>query len=87
MSHEERLVNIESGLTHLEQLVASLNETIIEHDKTIQQLKTQVNRVAAGLETKEINSIKGNITKPPHYQLAQTKGRISPKFAVPVVPS
>ena len=68
MSHEERLMNIESGLTHLEQLVASLNETIIEHDKTIQQLKTQVNRVAAGLETKEIDSIKGNITKPPHYQ-------------------
>lgn len=68
MSHEERLVNIESGLTHLEQLVASLNETIIEHDKTIQQLKTQINRVAAGLETKEIDSIKGNVTKPPHYQ-------------------
>ena len=68
MSHEERLVNIESGLTHLEQLVASLNETIIEHDKTIQQLKTQVNRVAAGLETKEIDSIKSNVTKPPHYQ-------------------
>ena len=68
MSHEERLVNIEFGLTHLEQLVASLNETIIEHDKTIQQLKTQVNRVAAGLETKEIDSIKGNVTKPPHYQ-------------------
>lgn len=68
MSHEERLVNIESGLTHLEQLVASLNETIIEHDKTIQQLKTQLNRVAAGLETKEIDSIKGNVTKPPHYQ-------------------
>jgi uncharacterized coiled-coil protein SlyX len=68
MSHEERLMNIESGLTHLEQLVASLNETIIEHDKTIQQLKTQVNRIAAGLETKEIDSIKGNVTKPPHYQ-------------------
>jgi len=68
MSHKERLVNIESGLTHLEQLVASLNETIIEHDKTIQQLQTQVNRVATGLETKEMDSIKGNVTKPPHYQ-------------------
>ena len=68
MSHEERLVNIESGLTHLEQLVASLNDTIIEHDKTIQQLQTQVNRVATGLETKEMDSIKGNVTKPPHYQ-------------------
>ena len=68
MSHEKRLVNIESDLTHLEQLVASLNQTIIEHDKTIQQLKTQINRVAAGLETKEIASIKGTVTKPPHYQ-------------------
>ena len=67
MSHEERLVNIESGLTHLEQLVASLNQTIIEHDKTIQHLQAQVNRVATSLETKEMDSIKGNVTKPPHY--------------------
>ena len=68
MSHEERLVNIESGLTHLEQLVESLNQTIIEHDKMIQQLQTQVNRAATGMETKEMDSIKGNVTKPPHYQ-------------------
>ena len=68
MSHEERLVNIESDLTHLEQLVGSLNQTIIEHDKMIQQLQTQVNRAAAGIETKEMDSIKGNVTKPPHYQ-------------------
>ncbi len=68
MSHEERLMNIESGLTHLEQLVASLNQTIIEHDKTIQHLQAQINRVATSLETKEMDSIKGNVTKPPHYQ-------------------
>ena len=68
MSHEKRLVNIESDLMHLEQLVASLNQTIIEHDKIIQQLQTQLNRVASGLETKEMDSIKGNVTKPPHYQ-------------------
>ena len=68
MSHEKRLVNIESHMTHLEQLVASLNQTIIEHDKMIQQIQTQVNRVATGLEAKEMDSIKGNVTKPPHYQ-------------------
>ena len=68
MSHEKRLVNIESDLTHLEQLVASLNQTIIEHDKMIQQLQTQVNRAATGMEAKEMDSIKGNVTKPPHYQ-------------------
>ncbi len=55
-------------MTHLEQLVASLNQTIIGHDKMIQQLQTQVNRAATGMETKEMDSIKGNVTKPPHYQ-------------------
>tara|TARA_B100001167_G_scaffold128535_1_gene80426 strand:- start:552 stop:758 length:207 start_codon:yes stop_codon:yes gene_type:complete len=68
MSHEERLVNIESDLTHLEQLVESLNETIIGQDKTIQQLQIQMNRLTSDLEAKEMDSIKGTVTKPPHYQ-------------------
>ena len=68
MSHEERLVNIEFGLTHLEQLVESLNQTIIGQDKIIQQLQTQMNRVTSDLEAKEMDSIKGTVTKPPHYQ-------------------
>ncbi len=68
MSNDERLVNIESDLTHLEQLVESLNQTIIEQDKLIQQLQAQMSRLTAVLESKEIDAIKGNITKPPHYQ-------------------
>ena len=68
MSHEERLVNIESDLTHLEQLVESLNQTIIGQDKIILQLQTLLNRLTSGLESKEVDSIKGNVTKPPHYQ-------------------
>jgi|TARA_B100000929_G_scaffold149373_1_gene118415 uncharacterized coiled-coil protein SlyX len=68
MSHEERLVNIEFGLTHLEQLVESLNQTIIGQDKIIQQLQTQMNRLTSDLEAKEMDSIKGTVTKPPHYQ-------------------
>ena len=68
MSNDERLVNIESDLTHLEQLVESLNQTIIEQDKVIQQLQAQISRLTAALESKEIDAIKENITKPPHYQ-------------------
>ena len=68
MSHEERLVNIESDLTHLEQIVESLNQTIIGQDKTIQQLQIQMNRLTSDLEAKEMDSIKGTVTKPPHYQ-------------------
>ncbi|MBS33198.1 MAG: SlyX protein [Verrucomicrobiales bacterium] len=68
MSNDERLVNIESDLTHLEQLVESLNQTIIEQDKVIQQLQVQINRLIAGVESKEMDAIKSNVTKPPHYQ-------------------
>jgi len=68
MSHEERLVNIESDLTHLDQLVESLNQTIIVQDKTIQQLQIQMNRLTSDLEAKEMDSIKGTVSKPPHYQ-------------------
>ncbi len=68
MSHEERLVNIESDLTHLDQLVESLNQTIIGQDKTIQQLQIQMNRLTSDLEAKEMDSIKDTVTKPPHYQ-------------------
>jgi len=68
MSNDERLVNIESDLTHLEQLVESLNQTIIEQDKVIQQLQVQINRHIAGVQSKEMDAIKGNVTKPPHYQ-------------------
>ena len=68
MSCDERLVNIESGLTHLEKLVDSLNETIVEQGEVIQQLLTQMQCITAALESKELNSIKNNVTKPPHYQ-------------------
>ena len=68
MSCDERLVNIESGLTHLEKLVDSLNETIVEQGEVIQQLLTQMQRITAAFESKELNSIKSNVNKPPHYQ-------------------
>ena len=68
MLHEERLVNIESDLTHLDQLVESLNQTIIGQDKIIQQLQIQMSRLTSDFEAKEMDSIKGTVTKPPHYQ-------------------
>ena len=68
MSCDERLVNIESDLTHLEKLVDSLNETIVEQGEVIQQLLTQMQRITAAFESKELSSIKSNVTKPPHYQ-------------------
>lgn len=68
MTQEEQLINIESNMAHIEQTVESLNQTIIEQDKTIQSLQTQVNRLTAAAESSEMDKIKGTIKKPPHYQ-------------------
>ncbi|OUV39216.1 MAG: hypothetical protein CBC62_05895 [Opitutia bacterium TMED102] len=68
MTQEEQLINLESNMAHIEQIVESINETIIEQDKTIQSLQTQVNRLTAAAESSEIDKIKNTIKKPPHYQ-------------------
>ena len=65
---EKRLVKIESALAHMEQLTESLNETVIEQDKTIRRLSQQVEQLTENLAGTDMKSIKDNITKPPHYQ-------------------
>ena len=65
---EKRLVKIESALAHMEQLAESLNETVIEQDKTIRRLSQQVEQLSEHLVDADMKSIKDNNTKPPHYQ-------------------
>ena len=64
----DRLVKIESALAHLENLTEALNETIITQDKTIRRLTQQVEQMNDAIQAKEVDAIKGNVTKPPHYQ-------------------
>jgi|TARA_B100000959_G_scaffold29801_1_gene28579 uncharacterized coiled-coil protein SlyX len=65
---EGRLVKIESSLAHMEQLTETLNETIIEQDKTIRRLSQQVEQLTDRLASDDMNAIKENVTKPPHYE-------------------
>ena len=65
---EERFVKIESSLAHMEQLTETLNKTIIAQDKTIRRLTQQVEQMNDAIQTKEMDAIKDNVTKPPHYQ-------------------
>tara|TARA_Y100000588_G_scaffold201965_1_gene215627 strand:- start:293 stop:502 length:210 start_codon:yes stop_codon:yes gene_type:complete len=65
---EKRLVKIESVLAHMEQLTESLNETVIEQDKTIRRLSQQVEQLTENLADTDMKTIKENVTKPPHYQ-------------------
>ena len=65
---EGRLVKIESSLAHMEQLTETLNETIIEQDKTIRRLSQQMEQLTNRLASDDMNAIKENVTKPPHYE-------------------
>ena len=68
LEKEARFVKIESALAHMEQMTEMLNETIIEQDKTIRRLSQQVEQLTNRLASDDMNAIKENVTKPPHYE-------------------
>lgn len=59
---------MEASLAHLEHQVEQMNAVIVQQDKLLEHLKKQVHRQAQAMETMELERIKGNQTKPPHYQ-------------------
>jgi uncharacterized coiled-coil protein SlyX len=63
-----RLERLETNLAHLEHQVEQLNEVIVEQAKVIEFLKKQAQRQSSVLESIELDRIKANNAKPPHYQ-------------------
>ena len=68
MADEDRIVKIESAVAHLEQLTETLNETVIEQEKTLRRLNQQLEQLTERMAKDNVDSIKSNNTKPPHYQ-------------------
>ena len=64
----QRLERVEAHIAHLEHQVEQLNEVIIDQGKMIARLKKELQRQSTAMETMELERIKSNITKPPHYQ-------------------
>lgn len=64
----ERLRRIEAHLAHLEHQVEQLNEVVIEQGKLVERLKKEVQRQSNAMQTLELERIKANNPKPPHYQ-------------------
>jgi len=62
-----RFQKIESNLAHLEHQFEQLNAVVIEQSKLIERLKKEVQRQSSAMETMEIERIKSNNAKPPHY--------------------
>jgi uncharacterized coiled-coil protein SlyX len=63
-----RFEKMEANIAHLEHQVEQLNGVIITQGKLLERLKKEVSRQNTAMESMELERIKGNNTKPPHYQ-------------------
>jgi uncharacterized coiled-coil protein SlyX len=64
----QRFEKLEANIAHLEHQVEQLNEVLVDQSKLVERLKKEVQRQSATMETMELERIKSNNTKPPHYQ-------------------
>lgn len=63
-----RFEKLESHVAHLEHQVEQLNAVIVDQVKLLERLKKEVQRQSHAMQTMELERIKANNQKPPHYQ-------------------
>ena len=66
--NSQRMDKLESHVAHLERQVEQLNGVIIDQGKLLDRLKKEVQRQSSILQTLELERMKSNVQKPPHYQ-------------------
>ncbi len=67
-SVEDRILESETSLAHLQRRCDVLNEVVIEQGKMIHRLQAQMKSLTDSIEREEMERIRSNITKPPHGQ-------------------
>jgi SlyX protein len=67
MSHEDRFVDIEIKLAHQEDLVETLNQTIYQQGRRIDQLEAMVAKLAEHVGTLRDAGQQPLNERPPHY--------------------
>lgn len=68
MSQEDRFVDIEIKLAHMEDLVESLNDVVYQQSKRIDQLDALVNKMAEHIRNSQQSAGQGIVNeRPPHY--------------------
>jgi len=68
MSLSEHLQRLETHIAHLERQYEQLNEAVIEQGRTVTRLQKEIAKASLAVETIEIERIRANNAKPPHYQ-------------------
>lgn len=65
--NSRRIEKLESHVAHLEHQVEQLNEVVIEQGKLLDKLRKEIQRQSGSLQTLELERMKSNVQKPPHY--------------------
>jgi uncharacterized coiled-coil protein SlyX len=65
---EDRLHKLESHLAFLERQYDELNQVVIEQGRALARVQSELARASEALQTAEIERIRANNPKPPHYQ-------------------
>lgn len=63
----KRLETIESHFAHLERQYEQLNNVVIEQGRTLARLQKEFAKVSQAVQTNEMERIRANNPKPPHY--------------------
>ena len=64
----ERLEKIETHLAHLERQYEQLNQVVIDQGKLPARLLKEFTKTSDAVQTMELERIRANNQKPPHYQ-------------------
>lgn len=64
----QRIERLEAHIAHLERQVEDLNEVVIEQGKLLERLKKEAQRQSTAMQSLELERMKANNPKPPHYQ-------------------
>ena len=67
-SLDDRQNAVESSVAHLERQYDELNQMVVKQDKLLTRLSTMMTRMDSTFQGMEIDKIRNNNQKPPHYQ-------------------
>jgi uncharacterized coiled-coil protein SlyX len=65
---EDRLQKLESHVAFLEKQYEDLNKVVIEQGRALARVQSELGRASEALRAAEIERIRANNPKPPHYQ-------------------
>jgi uncharacterized coiled-coil protein SlyX len=68
MDAEERIAKLESHIAHLEHQYEQLNEVVIKQGRALAKIQKELAKTSDAVQTMELERIRGNNQKPPHYQ-------------------